>query len=296
MHCKICNENTADGAHFWNKHRIKRERYYAEYDPRYDVLTGELIKFKSDEQYVLTDFTDKNNLKKWITKNQDKALDYLFGKLKQYLDFKKKKFAPGQSELRTISHITIVDTFEFLGKEKFHILCEKYGVESKYNYSCPPIEVREVKKIICDSREQAPLHLQDVFISVQGLPYGDYAETQKSKLVIERKGPSDFRGTLAKDFDRFRREIQRAKDAGAYIVILVETDINSALYAKTRFEKASPEFLSHKLRELCREFDNCQFLFCDGRKEAARLVKKILSIGECVKNYDLQFWIEKGKL
>jgi len=296
MICKICNLETFEAGHFWKDHRIKQTDYYAKHEPKFDLLTQELITFKSEEQYFLADFVDKNHLKKFLAmKNKEDGIIYLINKVKQYCELKKIEYIPGQTELRTISCLPIVDTFEFFGEDSFEKVCEEFQLKTKYNYSCPPLEIRKITKIIRDTREQFFIEFPELSEKIECLKFGDYSESQKSKVVVERKSATDFRGSISKDFERFKREIQRAKAAKAYIVILVESGLNNAIYAKTRFEKVSGDFIGHRLREICREFDNCQFLFSGSREESKRLIKKILSIGECIKNYDLQYFLDKGE-
>ena len=65
-----------------------------------------------------------------------------------------------------------------------------------------------------------------VTYEVKKLDFGDYMDPKYPEIVIDRKQNI---GELAKnvgtkDRERFKREIQRARDAGAHLVILVEQD------------------------------------------------------------------------
>lgn len=296
MNCKICGLENPEPNHFWTTHKIKQSHYYEKYEPKHDLLTGEKIKFKTVDQYISADFIDKKNLKKWIViQDKNKALDYLIGKLKQYIFYKNLEFVPGQNELRTLSFLPIIDTFEFLANKDFNEICIENRLKTKYNYKICPEQKRKIKKIIRDTREQDFIQVSGVFEKVTCLKFGDYSETETSLCRIERKNESDARGSLSKGFERFRREFERAKEAGAYIVVLVESTLSNTFFRKTRFGAAQPEFLCHRMRELCRDF-NTQFLFTGSREESARLIEKILSIGIDIKNFDLQYYLEKGVL
>jgi hypothetical protein len=50
------------------------------------------------------------------------------------------------------------------------------------------------------------------------------------------------------------------------------------------------------MRDLLKEFENLQFLFVDGRKEAARVLLKLFELGNQIKTTDLQFRYEMGEL
>ena len=53
---------------------LNKVKYYQKYFERRDLLTNELINFKTKEQYLNNDFNDKNNMKKWL---KQQPLDYL---------------------------------------------------------------------------------------------------------------------------------------------------------------------------------------------------------------------------
>ena len=53
---------------------LNKVKYYQKYFERRDLLTNELINFKTKEQYLNSDFNDKNNMKKWLkTQTPEKA-------------------------------------------------------------------------------------------------------------------------------------------------------------------------------------------------------------------------------
>ncbi len=85
-----------------------------------------------------------------------------------------------------------------------------------------------------DSREQLPLDFKVggliSEVRVEKLDYGDYQalylDGERSTVVFERKSRSDLWTTMAsKEYNRFRREMERAKRDKAMFVIAVEGTI-----------------------------------------------------------------------
>ena len=57
--CKVCQkefENDASLHRHLRAHSLRKVEYYQKYFPRYDLHTGDIIKFKSKEQYFSSDF------------------------------------------------------------------------------------------------------------------------------------------------------------------------------------------------------------------------------------------------
>ena len=105
---------------------------------------------------------------------------------------------------------------------------------------------------------------------------------------------TDFIGTLSRDLTRFEKELQRAKDDDAYMVILVEENLTNAIDFRNKCPylhyniRVPPEFIFHRVRALIQKFDNIQFLFVDSHHDAVKTVEDIFSLGADVKKYDLQ--------
>ena len=89
----------------------------------------------------------------------------------------------------------------------------------------------EHKLIIVDSREKpkAIVRILDYF-SQHNIPYetskllfGDYMDYNRPGLVIDRKqNVAELAKNCTSDHERFRRELERVKRAGATLVVLVE--------------------------------------------------------------------------
>jgi len=276
---------------------LNKVKYYQKYFERRDLLTGELINFKTKEQYLNSDFNDKNNMKKWLKQQSiEKAQEYC----KQLL-FKRKNdknliYSPSQVELRTIMAPSVV----FYNKifDDYYDLCSSLGLENRFihpNNITDQFKNQLNKKsiIYVDTREQSWLKFDTKF-EIKTLPVGDYSCSNDAKCFIERKSLSDFISTLSvKNFDRFKNEIDRAKKSGAYLIVIVEEKLSNALSFQylphiSKKIKATPEYIFHNTRELLQNYDNLQFLFVDGRGEMIRVIESIFTSKSFYKQIDLQ--------
>lgn len=91
--------------------------------------------------------------------------------------------------------------------------------------------------ILIDSREKARA-IKDIVAEFdsRGIKHyssklfvGDYMSLDNPKVIIDRKqNLTELTSNVCQDHERFRRELQRAKDAGIQLIILVEhgKDIN----------------------------------------------------------------------
>lgn len=87
-------------------------------------------------------------------------------------------------------------------------------------------------QITIDTREQTPWHFdpQDA-VCVRGtLKTGDYALTGDDGFAIERKSLDDFLGTISSGWERFKKELARARAAGFVMPIIVEGDADDMLW------------------------------------------------------------------
>lgn len=281
------------------KLKVKQKDYYEKYVPKFDKQTGEKIPFKDFKSYQIVDFLNKNNLNKWVKENPEESIIWL----KKYLSARKKeknlKFAPHHVELRTLfcpSVKTIERGFDY--KE----ICSSIGLVCEFDYK-QEIQIDDLPSdayIIQDTREQCPIKFPKSVI--QTLNHGDYTLCEKynNGVYIERKSISDAVSTLSGGFSRFYREITRAKEANHYMVVLVEVDFNTFNSFdrdyRMRYTKVSPSHVFKNMRDLLHDFDNLQFLFVDGRVNAAKWIIKILSLGQRVRGIDLQYYLDTKKL
>jgi hypothetical protein len=284
---------------YLRKLKVTQKNYYEKFLPKYDLLTSEQIEYKNYASYAISDFKDKKNLNKYCNQFPEKGVEWGKKYLERRKEEKKLVYAPSHAELRSL-HCPNVRYFEKFSD--YAAICKELGLISKFDYKQ---ELKFTKlavgtKIVQDTREQSPLTLQNVIVDT--LKFADYTVTKgnAANLYVERKSLNDFVGTMGKDIERFRRELERAREAGAYVVVLVEADINKSLsfdhQYETRYAKVSPDHIFKNMRDLLYDFNDLQFLFVDGCKEAARVLIKLFELGEQIKTVDLEYFYEIGKL
>ena len=277
---------------------LNKVKYYQKYFERRDLLTNELINFKTKEQYFNSDFNDKNNMKKWLkTQTPEKAQEYCKELLIKRKEVKNLTYSPTQVELRTIMAPSII-FYNTIFKDYYDI-CSSIGLENKFIH--PNLVEDHFKNkltnkdtIYVDTREQSWLKF-DIPFEIKTLGFGDYAcSNDNCGCFIERKSLSDFISTLSvKNFDRFKNEIEKAKKNNSYIIVMVEEKLTSALSFQylphiSKKIKATPEYIFHNVRELLQSYDNLQFLFVDGRGEMTRIIESIFASNCFYKKIDLQ--------
>jgi len=299
--CKIDGKEFKDekSLHFALKgYGLNKVKYYQKYYERRDLLTGELINFKTKEQYLNSDFNDKNNMKRWLKQQTiEKAQQYCKDLLTKRKELKNLFYSPTQVELRTIMAPSII----FYNKifKDYYDICSSIGLENKFvhpNLIGDQFKNKLTQKdtIFIDTREQSWLKFNIPF-EIKTLSFGDYAcSNDNCGCFIERKSLSDFISTLSvKNYDRFRNEIQRVKKDNCYIIVMIEETLSDALSFQylphiSKKIKATPEYIFHNVRELLQDYDNLQFLFVDGRKEMTRLIESIFASKCFYKKIDLQ--------
>jgi hypothetical protein len=300
--CKICSNTASDHTELIShvkSHRISPKAYFNQYFPKADLLTGDKVDFKSFEQFSISDFVDKRNLKLWLKQiPREEACVYLRNKLQAYCKLKGLTYAPSQSEIKTITCLPSIDIFELYCEESFNSICEAIGLKTKFDYKTKYTQADfsnySQQDIVIDTREQTPLKFKGLNVISSKLECGDYAKSVSAKLMVERKSLNDFYSTLSGGLERFKKEIARAKSLGTYVVVLTECKLNTVLYAKRRFGACSGDFVMHHMRQICREFDNVQFVFCDGRAEASQQTLYILEMGDKAQKTDLQHLFDMG--
>ena len=83
--------------------------------------------------------------------------------------------------------------------------------------------------LICDTREQKCLDFSGIDgvekIENMALAYGDYSAIVNGRptpIVVERKGISDLFGTMTSGYERFKREMERAKESNVTLILATE--------------------------------------------------------------------------
>jgi len=312
--CHIDNteHENLDALHDYIKSHMKRETYYLTYLRRKDLLTGEDIPFKTAEQYLSTDFVNKENMRKWVLKNKEEGLKWAINWLKERKVSKNLRFAPTQAELRSLC-CPSMSYFDRMGG--YYNITSDLGFEARF-YDEQPVFTRDLEKatLIQDTREQTPLKFS-LNTEIKKLDVGDYglAEPFNQNIYIERKSLNDFVGSLSSrkierkkksedsSYERIDRELARAVESNSYIIMIVESSIDDALSFNElpwmRHGKASPSHIFKNMRDLLVKYPlNFQIVFANGRADASRKLLRIFQMGEQVKRIDLEYATEKGAL
>ena len=302
--CKECGTEFSSerGLHCHLKqHGITMPEYYTKYYPRNNKLTGDPLPFKNKSDYFSKDFSTRAQLIKWCNQaEKGEVSEYILRLLQERVSSKKLSRGPSHIELR-ISELPDLDSYiKHFGS--YTSACEKIGITPLFGKKLPEgffdADAGDIT-IFIDTREQKPL----VFSNSDSvkLDFGDYtaAGEHYSYTYVDRKSANDFIGTLSlKNLDRFRAELQRAKDLDSYIFIVIESDLNKIYkYNKWGPHSSNLKFIYHNMRVVSHEFaDTCQFVFSGSRENSENLIPKILKFGSSVWGVDLQYYIDRHGL
>lgn len=298
--CKICNQTIHSRGHWWKYHQISEKEYFETYEPRFDLYTKHQLEFKNPDTYFLNDFGNRGNLKKYLESN-DKTVGYSYCKswLERRKALKNLVYAPCQFELKSHIFPTIAYFNHFFGPNTYQELCRQLGLIVRYDYNQVLRFKLDPITICIDTRENSPLIVSgDKILGI--LPVGDYAPVPNVKnIFVERKSLTDLIGTLSKGYERFQREVRRARSLGSYIIVLIENSYrnleNFDLLRLSKFSKATPQFVLKRIRDLLIEFDNIQFLAVNNRMEACAYLMRIFQLENDVRTVDLQYFYDLKK-
>ena len=303
MHrCKTCQkEFTSDkslDAHLKVHGGIAE--YYSNWYPRQDLYDGAPIEFKNKKQYLSSFFNSHENRLLFFRDNSGiLAKDILSKELKDNREYKDYSFLPCENYLQLSKLAGISDIKKLFGSCKD--FCEETKINQYYTSNIPKnfwadSENEFKMEVHIDTREQKPFEFKK---SIKNkLDFGDYTAGGEfySKTFVDRKSPEDFFGTFSSqtNFDRFKKEIKRAKDFDSFLFIVVESTIEGLenLSKKSKFHKNS-NFAFHNVRDiLINNYQSCQFVFCENRKKANDITRKILYHGDKTWKCDLGFFIK----
>lgn len=305
MICEICRKDFSSlrglHGHVSKAHKYTTGDYYHTFFPRYDLGTKELINYKTYEQYHESDFNSRDSFSDWLSENYktENAKKYCLEKTKKRIADKNLKSLPGQAELKSILLPSISGFERIYGNLKGFISeMSKEGIPTKFDYSCELQFDNSDFLIYMDTREQRPL-LFDHKIENMKLSCGDYTCSQSlySDVYIERKSLADLAGTLSAGKERFQREIERAKDLGFYLVVVVEDTYSNAVHyspSNSFAKKLTGAHLLHEVRDIMTNYSNIQFVFSGTRARASTLIENIFRLKGQAKILDLEFLKDKG--
>lgn len=301
MKCLICQEEILERSHHWKRHRIKEADYYQKYYPKVDLFTKEPIIFKSPESYFLTDFNDKNHLKKYLESlSKEEGINYLKSWLTKRKDTKNLIYSPSQIELRTLMFPSVKSFHKIYGKDSYELLCKELNLINRYDYNqIIEYDNNIIPEIIIDTRENKLLKFE-CNKEIKKLDVGDYSSNiNPHNINVERKSIQDFLGSITSGFDRFSREMERAEKLGVYIIILIESKISNLFGFKHLgyiHTEASADYVNKKMRDLLYKFPNIQICCVDGRIKASEFIINLYKLKNNPKTIDFQYYIDKGEL
>ena len=284
---------------YLRKFKIRMAEYYQKYYPRRDLLTGELIKFKNKNYYFSNHFNSRVNMKKWLKEtSREEAKGFCVKIIEERKERRSLVYSPTQVEMRCTMMPPIHYYQELFGD--FYSLCSELNLKPRFSkFPSEEIkeEIEEGYEIVVDTREQKPLII-NYQTRREGLKFADYwLDKEDNKCYVERKETKDFIGTFTGGCDRFCRELERADEQNAYVVVVVENSLDNMMkfnYLKyvTKKVQVTPEYVMRNVRDIIQKHENVQFLFAKGRTEATRLTRKLFFSGTNYKDIDLQLAYE----
>ncbi len=287
---------------FCRDNKITLEEYFNKYEPRQDLLTGEVIPYKNRYNYFSIDFVNKKNMATWLKAiRAEEAEKYILNALKKRANKKEWKFFPSQVECRSTKEIPALNILDYAKNDK---ILDGLGLEKRFVYpNSIKYQFANLENLILgfDTREQKILKFRNVKMVESKLNFGDYAplnEPYFNNVFFERKSIQDLWGTMSQGFDRFCREVERAASQEGYIIVVVDYLFYKAqsYNHNKRFSRASSDFIFNRIKDLLQEYSNIQFVFSGGRKESVELIKKIILMGENAKIYDIQYLMDMKML
>ena len=306
--CKICGKefNSKRGLHLHvsKTHNIKIKEYYKKYYPKKSNLYKKTIPFKkSVEEYLKRDFINRDEMIEWcrITDNKEVS-DYIKNITKERKLNKKLKYSLSEVELELCDFPDINSYKNTFGS--YHKFCEEIGMKNLLNKKIPENffkndSIEDKMKIFVDTREQKPISFKNS--EPMKLDFGDYTSSGEfyDYTFVDRKSEQDLKGTLSGDnYERFKRELERAREFNSYVFIVIESTIEK-IKKNNNFGpyKHKLPYIWHNLKSISQEYkDVCQFVFAHNRSGLKKIIPKLLFYGKQVWNVDLQYYInEKTK-
>lgn len=302
--CQICQKKLASEKalhmHVIKAHKKTLQEYYHEFFPRNNLLTGKILPFKNKKDYFSKDFSNRSQLIEWCNSTDSaEVAKYIRKLLSLRIAEKKLSFAPSHLELE-INKLPSVDIYKSIFGS-YSKVCDEIGATPLFTKGIRQETFNEKTntgsmRIFIDTREQKPLSFENS--EKLKLDYGDYTAGGNfySKTYIDRKSEGDFKTTLSKfNLDRFRAELQRAKDFDSYLYIVVESSIDQ-IKVNNNFcpHKSNLNYIFHNMRVLQHDFrGHCQFIFTGSRKKSEQIIPKLLLYGNKLWQVDIQYYIDK---
>jgi hypothetical protein len=299
LDCKICEQSFRSERSLHGhlkKHKTSIAEYYCNFFPRIDLWDQSPIPFKNKNDYFLRDFVNFDNLRLWcLHQPKDIVSKYILELLERRVEEKKLEFAPSSIELASLN-LPSIDMYKyFFGS--YTDACEKINCKPLYpnpipkNFFKPNEKMKEVA-IFVDTREQNPLEFKKT--KNKKLDFGDYTVGGDlySYTYVDRKSESDFRGTFGGGIERFKKELDRAKQFESFLYVVVECSMKD-IESNNHYSSNIP-YIHHNIREIIHKYPKtCQFLFTGNRENSEEIIPKLLTYGDKIWGCDLQYHFDK---
>lgn len=140
-------------------------------------------------------------------------------------------------------------------------------------------------KILIDTREQLPLEFNHPYINEIvriKLEVGDYgaefSDGHKPNVFFECKSISDLFLSLSGNYDRFKKEIIRAKEHKLLLIIIIEGTLTKVIKGIDESQRSGDE-ITQQLFTLFIRYQ-IPFVCCQSRQEMSRYITEFyLAIG-----------------
>ena len=297
--CKECDESfeTLRSLHAHiKKHKMFLGDYYVKHFARKNKLTGELLPFKNHKDYFSKDFSQPHQLAEWIDKSsKEEVKKYIKELLKKRITEKGLKYGPTELELISAGLPSIDIYKKYFGSYTY--ACEEFNVKPLLGERLPKEFFNNYsdKRILIDTREQQPLSFKNS--EPYKLDVGDYCVTAKDYdyTYVDRKSFGDFCGTTTVGYARFCKELERCRDLGCYLFIVMEFPFEEIKENNDKsYKKYKLDYVFHNVRSLQKEYSDCsQFVFAGSREMSELIIPKILVMGKKLWNTDVNYFWSK---
>jgi len=308
LNCKICGDDFKSERglhlHFSKMHNYSTKKYYEEFFPRKSLFSKKTIKFKNIEQYFNQYFLNSEELYDWIKSSRDSETKELLEKILTHRIQKKSiKNTLSSIELK-LSDLPDIQTYNnFFGD--YYKFCEQLGLNRSLDKNKPEGFLSEEHNphlnpqemhIFIDTREQKPIIFPNS--DFMKLDFGDYTASGKyyDYTFVDRKSEQDFKSTFSgKNFERFQREMERAKNFNSYVFIVVESSIDK-INKNNIFSphKSKMPYIWHNVKKFCQDYrGSSQIVFAHNRSGLKKIIPEILLFGRKIWDVDVQYFIDK---
>jgi len=303
IECKLCDKSFSSHkglhSHLSRTHEISQKKYYEKFYPRFSKLYNKKIKFKNVKDYFDTNFSSDEEMRDWLMSTDHKiAAEYIDVLYKKRIEEKQIKNALCSIEL-SLSSLPGINLYKHFFKS-YISYCKNLNLNFNFSKFIPSdffdFEYNDEFNIFIDSREQKPIKYKNS--QIMKLDFGDYAVGGElyDYTFIDRKSEQDFKSTMSgSNFDRFKRELDRARSFNSYIFMAVESSIES-INKNNLFSphKSKMPYIWHNTKALAQNYQDClQILFLNNRSELKNMIPRILFYGKKLWQVDVQYFLNK---